>query len=206
MQYIEFKKQLKDFLIFSIKDIEKIDFDFHKQRLSEWQKKDYIKKIAKGFYIFSDTEINELALFIMANKIHAPSYISLEMALSIYNVIPEAVYGVTSVTTDKTKSVKTSFATFVYRHIRSHLMFGYELIKYKNYYYQLAELEKAILDYLYFNPKIKDKESFDGMRFNIPELKKKINKQKFYKYLETFNKKSLNYRAEKLISYIYNYA
>lgn len=48
-------------MVLSANDILKIDSDFHKQRLSEWQKKDYIKKITKGYYIFSDLEINESA-------------------------------------------------------------------------------------------------------------------------------------------------
>ena len=69
MQYIEIKDNLKSFLVFSANDLLKIDPDFHKQRLSEWQKKSYIKKIAKGYYIFSDLEINESVLFIIANKI-----------------------------------------------------------------------------------------------------------------------------------------
>ena len=103
MQYIDLKSQLKDFPVFSIIDIEKADLTFHKQRLSEWQRKNYIKKIRQGFYVFSDLEINEQILFIIANRIYEPSYISLEMALSIHGLIPEAVYGVTSVTSQKTK-------------------------------------------------------------------------------------------------------
>ena len=89
MQYLDLKTQLKDFLVFSIKDIEKVDLSFHKQRLSEWQKKSYVKKIRQGFYIFADLEINEKTLFTIANRIYEPSYISLEMALSIYGLIPK---------------------------------------------------------------------------------------------------------------------
>jgi len=43
MQFLELKNDLKDFIIFSKKDIEKIDQSFHNQRLSEWQSKGYIK-------------------------------------------------------------------------------------------------------------------------------------------------------------------
>jgi len=107
MQYIELKEQLKNFKIFNLNDIRKIEEDFDLRRLNEWQKKNYIKKIRQGFYIFSDLEINEQALFIIANRIHEPSYISLEMALSFYGLIPEAVYGITSVTSQKTRTIKT---------------------------------------------------------------------------------------------------
>jgi predicted transcriptional regulator of viral defense system len=83
MQYLDLKTKLKDFPVFSIKDIEKVDSSFHKQRLSEWQKKGYVKKVRQGFYIFSDLEMNEQTLFTIANRIYKPSYISLEMVLLI---------------------------------------------------------------------------------------------------------------------------
>ena len=202
MQYLDLKTQFKDFIVFSIKDIEKVDLSFHKQRLSEWQKKGYVKKIRQGFYIFSDLQINEKILFIIANRIYEPSYISLEMALSIYGIIPEAVYGITSVTSQNTKSIKTPIGNFSYRHIQPEFMIGYELREYGGHYYQIAEIEKAVLDYLYFNSKIIDKESFEGMRFNISELKEKLNLEKFNKYLEAFHNKSLARRAKKFLQFI----
>ena len=202
MQYLELKAQLKDFLVFSIKDIEKVDLSFHKQRLSEWQRKGYVKKIRQGFYIFSDFEINEQALFTIANRIHNPSYVSLEMALSLYGLIPEAVYGITSVTSQKTKTLKTPVGEFIYRHARPELLFGYELREHDGHRYQIAEIEKAVLDYLYFNSKIKDEESFKGVRFNVVVFKERVNIGKFNKYLEAFNNKALARRAKKLLIYI----
>lgn len=206
MQYLELKTQLKDFPVFSIKDIEKVDSSFHKQRLSEWQKKDYVKKICKGFYIFSDLAINEPTLFTIANRVYEPSYISLEMALSIYGIIPEAVYGITSATSQKTKNLKSPVGDFIYRHIQPDFMFGYELREHDGHHYQIAELEKAILDYLYLNSKINDNESFEGMRFNVSELKERLNIEKFNKYLEAFHNKSLARRAKKFLTYINNHA
>ncbi len=202
MQYLDLKTQLKDFTIFSIKDIEKVDLSFHKQRLSEWQKKGYVKKVRQGFYIFSDLEMNEPTLFTIANRIYEPSYISLEMALSIFGIIPESVYGITSVTSQKTKNIKTPVGDFIYRHIQRELMFGYELREHAGNHYQIAELEKAILDYLYFNAKINDFESFEGIRFNIYETRGKINVEKFNKYLDAFNNKALVRRAKKFLAYI----
>src|SRR3989338_11244046 len=115
MHYLDLKTRLKDFPVFSIRDIEKVDLSFHKQRLSEWQRKGYVKKLRQGFYLFSDLPINEQLLFIIANRLHAPSYISLEMALSIYGLIPEAVYGLTSVTSQKTETLRTPVGDFIYR-------------------------------------------------------------------------------------------
>jgi predicted transcriptional regulator of viral defense system len=202
MQYLDLKSQLKDFPVFSIKDIEKVDLSFHKQRLSEWQKKNYVKKIRQGFYIFSDLQINEKILFTIANRIYEPSYVSLEMALSIYGLIPEAVYGVTSVTSQNTKNIKTPVGDLIYKHVQPDLMFGYELREHDGHHYQIAEVEKAVLDYLYFNSKINDNESFEGMRFNTSELKEKLNMEKFNKYLEAFHSKALEKRAKKFLQFI----
>ena len=134
MQYLELKESLKGFTIFSLTDIKKLNGNFHRRRLNEWQDKDYIKKVSKGFYIFSSLELNENVLFEIANRIYTPSYISLEMALSYYHLIPESVYGITSVSTRRTYKFKTSIAEFNYRTINPQLFFGYDIVKYDNKY------------------------------------------------------------------------
>jgi len=202
MQYVELKEQLKNFKIFNLNDIRKIEEDFDLRRLNEWQKKNYIKKIRQGFYIFSDLEINEQTLFVIANRIHEPSYISLEMALSFYGFIPEAVYGITSVTSQKTRTIKTPIGGFTYRHLKPEFLFGYELRECDGHNYRMAETEKAVLDYLYFNSKIKDEESFMGARFNTDEFKKRVNAEKFNKYLAAFNNKALAKRVKRFLTYI----
>lgn len=205
MQFIELKEKLKGFVVFSLGDIRKIETDFDLRRLNEWADKKYIKSVRRGFYIFSDLQINEQSLFLIANIIYQPSYVSLEMALSLYGLIPESVYGITSVTSQKTNNFKTDFGNFIYKHIKPELMFGYELREYGNHRYLVAEIEKAVLDYLYLNPKIKDEKDFEGLRFNVSEFKAKADMAKFQKYLDAFGSKALSARAGKFINYI-NYA
>jgi len=202
MQYLDIKTRLKDFLVFSIKDIEKVDLSFHKQRLSEWQKKGYIKKIRQGFYIFSDLEMNEVMLFTIANRIYEPSYVSLEMALSIYGLIPEAVYSITSVTSQRTKKLKTPIGNFIYQHVRPKLLFGYQLREHYGHHYKIAEIEKAVLDYFYFNAKMNDEGSFMGLRFNVSEFKEKVNLPKFNTYLAAFENKELTKRVNHFLKYM----
>jgi len=101
MNFLEFKEKLKDFVVFNLNDIRKVDNRFDLRRLNEWQKKGYIKMVRRGHYAFSSLEINESVLLLVANKIYTPSYVSLEMALSYYTLIPEAVYGITSATSRK---------------------------------------------------------------------------------------------------------
>ena len=205
MQFLELKNNLKDYVIFCKRDIDKIDQFFHSQRLSEWQDKGYIKMIRRGYYIFSDLELNESTLFLIANKIYSPSYISLEMAFSYYNLIPEAVYGITSVTTQKTNNFETSLGEFIYQHVKPELMFGYKLVKYNDHNFKIAEIEKALLDYFYLNPHFKTEDDFFEMRFKDKDFKVKADKNKLLSYLRGFNNKSLEKRLKKFLRYI-NYA
>lgn len=202
MQYLELKENLKDFIVFSINDILKVDPEFHRQRLSEWQNKGYIKKIIKEYYYFSDLEINEPVLFIIANKIFNPSYVSLEMALSYYGLIPESVYGVTSVTSKKTYAFHVPLARFSYRKIKPELMFGYQLTNYRDHAFKIAEIEKAILDYFYFNPRLKTEGEFEELRINRDIFQKKVNLDKIRNYLSQFKNKALEKRMNKFIKFI----
>lgn len=108
MKFLELKNELKDFPIFSLNEIRNIDPNFYRSRLNEWQDKGYIKKVIRGYYIFSDLQPREENLYKIANRIYLPSYVSLESALSYYHLIPESVYGITSISTRRTNSFKTS--------------------------------------------------------------------------------------------------
>jgi len=202
MQFLDLKRRLKGFLIFSTLDIKKIDPEFHNQRLSEWQEKGYIKKITKEHYIFSDTEINESLLFLIANKIYSPSYISFEMAFSYYSLTPEAVYAITSASPKKTNHFKTNLADFIYRSIKPKLMFGYKLVEYQGHHFRIAKIEKALLDYFYINSQLKTVNDFIEIRFNTEVFKNRVNVSKLKEYLKGFNNKSLEKRINKLLKYI----
>lgn len=197
------QNQLKNFNVFNISDIRKIDPQFDLRRLSEWTKKGYIKKIRNGWYVFSNTSFNEQSLFVIANQIYTPSYVSLESTLSLYEIIPEGVYSITSVTPQKKESFTSPIGTFLYRHIKPELFFGYTIQKQSGQSYKQAELEKALLDYLYFHPTFTTTESFHEARFHREILKKKVDKNKLTAYMNKYANVSLQKRAHSLITYIY---
>jgi len=202
MQYIELKSALKDFTVFSLTDIQRIEGDFHRRRLNEWQDKGYIKKIIKGYYIFSDLKLNENVLFEIANRIYAPSYISFEMALFYYHLIPESVYGITSASTRRTYNFKTPIAEFNYRTIKPRLFFGYNLVRHNNKYFKIASMEKAILDYFYLNPNIKREPDFASLRINRDLFFKQIDKERLNKFLNKFAKKTLTKRINSFMKFL----
>ncbi len=202
MQFIELKQQLKDFIIFNLRDIRKLKSDFDLRRLSEWQSKGYIKMIRKGYYIFSDLKINEQVLFLLANKIYAPSYVSLESALSYYGLIPEGVYSITSISTRKTEKFKTPIAEFYYHKIKPELFFGYNLVNIEEQQYKIAEIEKTVLDYLYFNPNIIREADFHEWRFNCADFLAQADLEKMRQYSRTFKSRIFPVRTEKIINLI----
>lgn len=202
MQYRELRNKLEDFKVFTLSDIRKIEPGFHRARLSEWQDKGYIKKLRRGYYIFADETLSEEVLFLIANQLYEPSYVSLEMAFSQYNLIPEAVYSVTSVTSKKTAQFETPITTFFYRSVKPDLMFGYHLEVLGEQKYKIAEMEKAVLDYLYLNPSINNESAFAGLRFNADAFLREADLETFARYARAFANKSLEKRADDFIAFL----
>ena len=205
MKYIDLKKSLGDYIVFPLREIRKIEPSFHRRRLSEWQQKGYIRKVVKGYYVFSDLNIDEYSLFEIANCIYSPSYISLQAALSYYELIPESVYCVTSVAAQKTYFFGTKIGDFAYKHIKSDFFFGYKPVKYgQKRAFKIAVPEKAILDFLYFNPSLKSQWDFESLRMNKEVFLELVDIKKLKSYLERFRKKALAKRVEYLLKFIRN--
>lgn len=147
-----------------------------KSKLSRMAKSGEYFPITKGIY-----EMNpHTPAYLLAGSIYGPSYISFEYALSFYGLIPEAVYTVTSATFEKKKKKKfeTAFGTFSYRDVPSKAFpLGIRLIQEGEYFYRIAEPEKALCDQLYtIAPVGNTKELFrlltESLRIEESELKK----------------------------------
>jgi len=205
MQYVELKTQLKDFTVFSLSDIRSIDSEFHRRRLNEWQQKGYIKKLIKGWYFFSDLNINENVLFEIANRIYGPSYVSLQTALSYHGLIPESVYGITSVSSRRTYLFATEAAAFSYKTVKSQLFFGYDIVEYApGKRFKIASAEKAVLDYIYNNPQLKSEKDYAELRLNAEGFFRKVKKKILYELLDRFHSRTLTKRVESLWRFMAN--
>ncbi len=202
MRFLDLKNQLRDFVVFGVGDVRKIQPGFDVRRLVEWQKKGYIKKIIKKFYVFGDQEITEPALFTIANAIYSPAYISFEMALSYYHLIPESVYGITCATTKKTAAFQTPVGDFIYRSVKPEAFFGYSPVPYRKQRYLLAEPEKALMDYFYLNPDVAGEGDFEELRINREELPARVDRAKLEKYLAACGSRALTKRVLKFLEFI----
>jgi len=202
MQYIQLRQSFKDFTIFSLSDIRQVEPGFHRRRLNEWQSKGYVKKVIKEYYIFSDKYIDDSVLFEISNRIYKPSYVSLETALSHYQLIPESVYSTTSISTRRTYGFHTDLGDFRYRTIKPDNFWGYEIIPYEKSVYKMAELEKAVLDFLYLNRHLRSNSDFESLRFNEEMFFQRINLDKLKVYSHKFAQNTLIKRLDRFLTHL----
>jgi len=135
-------------------------------------------KLRNNFYTLKDSRPD---FPLIANKLYQPSYISLATALSYHKIIPEVVYGISSITTKATREFKTPLGNFTYQHIKIKAFTGYRLGEVDRYKALIAEPEKALADYLYF---------VDLKKISLNDrLKlKSINKNKLIEYAKLFER------------------
>ena len=147
-----------------------------KSKLARMAERGECFPITRGLY---ETNRNVPA-YLLAGSIYGPSYISFEYAMGHYGLIPEAVYTVTSATFEKKKKKKyeTMFGTFTYRDVPSAAFpLGIRLIQEGEYFYRIAEPEKALCDQLYTMPPVPNVQELfrlltEDLRIDEAELKK----------------------------------
>lgn len=170
-------------------------------KLNSWVKKGYIIQLRRGLYMLSSSKdsINYLQL---ASKIYHPSYISLEFALSYYGVIPEAVFTITSVSTNKTAffEVPEINTCFSYQKIKTIAFGGYFSYSINGVSYKMAEKEKALADFFYINRNIMDgsRENFESYRFSNVH---RYNQKNVLRYSKVFKNKKTVFLAKNFIRY-----
>lgn len=196
MRYIEFKNKVLNLPLITSRDI--LFFEKDKQalrnQLRRWQDRGLIVKLKRGVYILNtnDRKIEPSRQFI-ANQLYAPSYVSLEYALYLYNLIPERVNEVTSVTTKKTTHFTNEKGVFAYQHIKPVAFKGFKSAKDENgLEFFIAEPEKAVVDFLYLNLRNFKDDSEDifksSYRFQNTEI---LNRRKIRLLAALFNNKKL---------------
>ena len=127
----------------------------------------------------------------------ASSYISLEMALSYYSLIPEYVAVITSVTTGRPGEWANEFGRFLYHHIQPRYFFGmeYRLIANEQYAH-VAYPEKALLDFIYLRKGGDAADFIQSLRLQNLE---QLDLERLWHFTHRFNKPKL-YRAATIIA------
>ena len=200
MSYLEFYDKWHTRLCFNINQVLTWNPSFQRSNLSRWVQRGYIKKLRKEWYIFSESLSIPGIQYLVANKIYAPSYVSLQSALCFYGIIPESVVEITSVCSRDTKLFESALGTCSYSKIKQDLFFGYRLMDFDRIgTVKFATPEKAILDFLYLNNFYKTKEDMINLRFDETFMEEELNRELLFTLLSRFNNKSLENRINTLL-------
>ena len=157
-----------------------------KKMLYRWRKANWISPLKKGLYELSYPGNYNIPDLYIANKLYSPSYISLETVLSNHSIIPEVGMAVTSITTKPTRRFINKHGLFIYRTLKKEFFCGYYTEKHVNYEIQIAEPEKALIDYLYFNSFHKRPYNLKHERFD-KDVVLSLSKKKLKKYSNMIN-------------------
>jgi len=123
-------------------------------QLSRWVKAGRLVQLRRGLYCLAPPwQKVEPHPFLMANRLRAGTYVSLQSALAWHGVIPEHVPAVTSVGPGRPQTSRTLLGAFQFNHIAQRLCFGYEKIEVTNRQFAfVASAEKALLDLVHLTP------------------------------------------------------
>jgi predicted transcriptional regulator of viral defense system len=179
---MKYKKQLYDNFkkskVFSLRDVrilfnnKNISKDYSKNLMSNLIKEKKIHKITNGKYTFQE----EIMCIGFA---FSPFYYGLQEALSLHNLHEQETNAII-ITTNKIKpGIREIMDTNVYlRRIDKKYFFGYDFIKYYDIEIPVSDIEKTLIDLVYY------KESIS--KDVILEIKKKIDLIKLNEYLEKY--------------------
>lgn len=168
-------------------------------QLIRWSKAKKIIRLKKGLYTLPNIRNYYTFSFQwLANTLYSPSYLSLEYALSWHGMIPERVQAFTSISTLKTQAFQNPLGTFIYRHVKKDLFFGFE--EKKDSYgvlVLLANPEKALLDFIYLHDHFEPKIVFFQKNLRLQQVQK-LRKT----YLKSYAKRFDSPKMDKAVSLI----
>jgi len=196
MKFLEFKKHFDNFNVITHQDVKNAFGNVNASQISLWKQKGYLKSVKKGMYVLTDSDIDTL---LMANELNS-SYISLEFALSFYQIIPEIAQAITSVSSNRQEEIENGFGIFYYHKIAPKLFTGFTLIKStikKERFIKIAEPEKALFDLVYLRADLKNEKDFDSLRLNLA----KIEVGKIKKYVKLVEAGSIKRRLDNFLNY-----
>lgn len=134
--------------------------DYHSPRnkIANIEQAGKIIRLKRGMYVVSPEVTKQLlSVELIANHIYGPSYVSMESALRYYGLIPEQVYTVRSLTTNRSKSFENAIANFEYITTNvAYYSIGIKLETIENRYtFLIATPEKALCDMITATPHLR---------------------------------------------------
>lgn len=141
-------------------------------QLTRWVNSGRIYQLRRGLYsIAPPYQKIQPHPFLVANHLQRASYVSLQSALAFYGLIPETVNITISVTAGRPERLETPLGIFEFRHIKTTLLFGYQMTDLGGQNALMATPEKALLDLVYLHPGGESLDYLHGLRLqNLDRL------------------------------------
>lgn len=131
-----------------------------------------VKRIVKGWYTVHDDPVVSVYAF-------RPAYLGLQEALSLMNLWEQET-NVVIITPLRVRQGlrKILDSNIVVHRISSRYFFGFEYLKYGDFTVPVSDIEKTLMDFIYFNEPI-DAET-------LKEMARIMDKRKFNEYLRRY--------------------
>jgi hypothetical protein len=94
------------------------DYKRPQDKISELVRQQKLIPVKRGVFVPGPRlRLQQPEPFLLANHLFGPSYVSLETALSYWRIIPEQVFEIASITTERAKEFQTPVGRFTYTHL-----------------------------------------------------------------------------------------
>jgi len=147
------------------------DYKHPQDKVSKMEDNGELIRLKKGLYVVApNVHHMPISKELIANHLYGPSYVSFENALSFYNLIPERVHTIRSMTLKRARTFSTPIGNFEYISAQKdyfEIGLQQEIVK-DRYAYLIASPEKALCDMIYATPGLR-LQSVRAMRVYLEE-------------------------------------
>lgn len=206
MNFRDFESIYAERPCFTVREVALRFPGFDDRQLHYWQQKGWVRQLRRPFYRLTSRPWTLHERQAVANMIYAPSYISLESALSHYGFIPEGVFHLTSVTSRHTRSFEVDGILHAYRSVQPSWFFGYVITEQDGVPMRMAEPEKVLLDMLHLNPGMCTPDDFEGLRLDATGIKESIRPLVWKDYVALSKNKALLSRTQTFQNWLHDHA
>ncbi len=126
-----------------------------RNRIHQLEKRGWFVRVKQGLYVIvsdiASRSTSNISLFRIAQALNSKSYVSFDYALNHYNMFDQYVKTLTSITTTRAKEYEFQKIIFKFVKINKNYYFGFSKKRIEGKLVNIADLEKVIIDYFYFN-------------------------------------------------------
>lgn len=200
-QEIYFKSLNKEKYVVKVKELSKdfkISENYARKLLFSLSKKKAIYRIAKGTYVLVSPDMIAKKfvrdVFQMVDQLLKKYYVAYLSAAYLHGAAEQIPFTVQIITTKQKKRMKIRNTKITFHQTR--YFFGFERIKYGNYYINVSDKEKTIIDCLMRQELCG---SLDEVKNIISSLIKDINQDKLLVYVKKIKESSFKQRLGYLL-------